>query len=220
MTRKEIRMMFKFLSRKHEEMVCFGKRVSRNNGDHYAAETTTRRHPSEQVQPSSRCTSRAVFFTTRLRGAFRISLLRDCICLLAIGACLSGCGGGGGGSSSGGGGSSPSSGPTISNAAVTPSTLSSGGGTVIIQANVTDSSTVLSVAAVITTPSSATAVLPLAEIGVKYSTTYKVAGNALVGGSAQVYSVVITATDTLGRQSAAAPLSISVPAPAQPPPAP
>ncbi len=133
--------------------------------------------------------------------------------LLAAAACLSGCGGGGGG-----GGSVAVVGPTISNAQVLPGTWSSGGGTASIEVNVSDPNGVTAVIATVTAPSgTTTTMLTQASGTAAYSGEYIVSANTSVAGAAEVYSVVISATNTKGTASSAAPVSFSIPAPSSPP---
>ncbi len=135
------------------------------------------------------------------------------IALLIASCLIAGCGGGGGG-----GGSASSAGPSISNLSVSPTNWSSGGGTATIAATVTAASGVSSVTASVTS-SSSTRTVTLSQVSGAglFNGTYAIPANTAVGGSAAVYTIVISATDAAGASSTASAGVISVPAPTNPP---
>jgi hypothetical protein len=128
---------------------------------------------------------------------------------------LAGCGGGGGGGSA-------ATGPTISSVQVLPDVWSSGGGDATIEADVTDSKSITSVAAVVTLPDgtkSAEIVLTQdpSDPG-RYDGQYAVPANTVLDGPAQTYSVVVTAADTAASTNTSrSPVTFTVPAPTSPP---
>jgi hypothetical protein len=130
-------------------------------------------------------------------------------------SCLPGCGGGGGG---GGGGAGVAAGPAISNAQILPATWSSGGGNATIQVDASDPNGVATVTATVTAPGGTTTTrLTQSSGSAHYTGQYTVPANQTVGGPAQVYSVVISATNAAGEGSSATAVEFVVPAPTQPP---
>lgn len=130
--------------------------------------------------------------------------MRYLLLITLIVVLLPGCGGGGGG-----GGTADTTGPTIANLTA-PSPATSAGGTVTISAQVTDAGGVGTVTATVTKPDNSTENVAMTASGGTYSGTFAAPANS--AATPATYTVVVTATDTGGRQTTSSPVTFAVPA--------